>query len=79
MPRYKKEERKLLVKPKLYSGLRQDSQTAPFLKTLNGLDPLTNFGKSSILDSLLCSENAPIKNCLKPFFIKIVIIKSQYI
>ena len=62
MPRYKKEKRKLLVKPKSYSGPRQDSQTVPFPKTVNGLNPLTNFGKSYILDSQLCSEYAPVKN-----------------
>ena len=41
----KKKERKLLVKPKSYLGLRQDSQTALFPKTVNGLNPLTNFRK----------------------------------
>ena len=66
MPRYKKEKRKLLVKPKSYSEPYQDSQTVPFPKTVNSLNLLTNFGKSSMLDSRLCSEYAPIKNCLKP-------------
>ena len=45
MPRFKNKKRKLLVKLKLYSVLRQDSQTAPFPKIVNGLNPLTNFGK----------------------------------
>ena len=52
MPKYKNEKKiKLLVKPKLYSVPRQDSQTAPFPKTVNGfwkkLHPrLTNKSKN---------------------------------
>ena len=59
MPRYKKEKGKLLFKPKSYSGPHQDSQTAFFPKTVNGLNRLTNFGKSSILESRLCALNMP--------------------
>ena len=42
----KVKKRKLLVKPKSYSGPGQDSQTAIFPKAVNGLNLLTNFGKN---------------------------------
>ena len=62
MRRFKKEKKELLVKPKSYSGPREDLIHRPFQKTVNGLNPSPNFGKSSNLDARLGSEYAPVKN-----------------
>ena len=67
MPRYKKEKK--LNQNRIQD--RTNSQTVPFPKTVNGLNPLPNFEKNSILDSRLCSEYSPVKNYVENPFLSI--------
>ena len=60
IPRYKK--RKLLVKLELFSEPHQKSRRCPFEKTVNHLNLVTYFAKSSILDARMGSEYDPDKN-----------------
>ena len=67
MSRYKKEKRKLLVKPKPYSGPHLDSQTAPFPRTINSLNPLTNLEKTPSWTPN-CALNMPPLKIMSKFF-----------
>ena len=49
---------KYFQKTGVYLEPIQTSKMEPFVKIVNGIKPLTNFTKSSILDVWLCSKNA---------------------
>ena len=64
----KEQNRKLLFNQSLIRDPAKNPWQFHLLKTVNGLNPFINVGKTSILDAWLGSEYAPFENSLSNAF-----------